>query len=206
MTPTATLLWLSLTSLAPASPPSPTDLSSAHRLVSLVDYLSSDYALAVDDGGRVLSDAEYAEQRSLAAEARLVAAGLDPAVGQRLVSRRLSIANCGRLLRLTRVADQLFQAVQAAGDLFHRGAEGETDVAVEARQARGAAAAGVDVEEDSRHRDHLPLQGGAEEGHAVVERRRQVGERGEQVEGPLGLAVDAEPQGARAGEHQLALG
>jgi high-affinity iron transporter len=58
----------------PPSPPS-ADGGDAQRVVALLDYIGGDYAMAVRDGV-VLSEAEYQEQVTFAADARRLAAGV----------------------------------------------------------------------------------------------------------------------------------
>ena len=87
----------------------------------------------------------------------------------------------------------LLQQVEPAGDLRFGRPEGEAEALVEAAEARGAAAAGVDVEEDAGDRDHPVFERPAEEGHAVRQRLGEVLERDEGVEGAVRVAVEAEP-------------
>jgi high-affinity iron transporter len=64
--------------VAGAPTPLPTaaaDGGDAQRVVALLDYVSADYALAVRDG-RVIAEAEYAEQVQFAATLRSLAEGL----------------------------------------------------------------------------------------------------------------------------------
>src|SRR4051812_33926140 len=56
--------------------PPPPDGGDAQRLVTVLDYVSSDYARAVTAGGVVLSEAEYEEQSKFAADARALAASV----------------------------------------------------------------------------------------------------------------------------------
>src|SRR5690349_1175401 len=86
-----------------------------------------------------------------------------------------------------------------------RGAEGKARVAAEPRGPVAAALAGVHVEELARHGDDLLLEGGAEEAHAVVERRRQALEVAPDVEGSLRRTVCADAQAVEALEHPVAL-
>src|SRR5882672_2088183 len=61
--------------------PAPPDGGDAQRLVTVLDYVSSDYARAVQ-GGTIVSAAEYDEQVKFAGDARaLVASILRPAPG-----------------------------------------------------------------------------------------------------------------------------
>ena len=71
------------------------------------------------------------------------------------------------------------------------GAEREAHVAAEARAVAAPPLARVHVEELAGHGDDLVLERGAEEAHAVVERRRQLGDVAPDVEGAVGRAVDA---------------
>jgi high-affinity iron transporter len=57
------------------APPPPADGGDAQRLVSLLDYVGSDYARAVVDGA-VVSDFEYDEQKRFVADARGLGADL----------------------------------------------------------------------------------------------------------------------------------
>jgi len=70
------------------------DGGKAQRLVTLVDYISSDYKRAVLDG-RVVSEAEYLEQVRFAADAEVIAADL---LGQEAAAD----AGVGRLVREVR--------------------------------------------------------------------------------------------------------
>lgn len=75
--PVILLTVLTLVANAPATPPaSSTDLSTAHRLVSVVDYIAADYAGAVDDSGNVLNEFEFREHVVLSREAATSAARL----------------------------------------------------------------------------------------------------------------------------------
>ena len=87
----------------------------------------------------------------------------------------------------------------------HRRAEREAHVAAEARGALAAALARVDVEELAGHDDDLLVERGAEEAHAVVERRRQVGDRAPDVERAVGRAVGAHAEALQAGQQAIAL-
>src|SRR4051812_39714061 len=71
---------------------------------------------------------------------------------------------------------QLLDALQREIELGLRGAEGKPGVAAEARSAPAAALARIHVEKLPGNGDHLALQRGAEEAHAIVQRRRQAGE------------------------------
>ncbi len=70
-------LWLSLSACAPTTPPVAVtpDGGDAQRLVALVDYIGGDYGGAVQ-GGRVVDEAEFAEQLKFAGDARALADGL----------------------------------------------------------------------------------------------------------------------------------
>lgn len=70
------LLSLLLALTDPAQAGVPTD--DARRVVAILDYVASDYGGAVQ-GGAVVSDAEYAEQRGFVADAARIAATLPPA-------------------------------------------------------------------------------------------------------------------------------
>jgi high-affinity iron transporter len=59
----------------PAPPRAVADGGDAQRLVALVDYIGGDYPGAIKDG-RVLDEAEYAEQLKFAADAQTLARGL----------------------------------------------------------------------------------------------------------------------------------
>ncbi len=62
--------------------PAPPDGGDAQRLVTVLDYVSSDYARAVVPGGTVVSADEYEEQVKFVGDARaLVASVLRPAPG-----------------------------------------------------------------------------------------------------------------------------
>lgn len=62
----------------PAPPPAPPrDGTDAQRVVALLDYVGSDYGRAVQDG-RVVSEAEYEEQRRFVADARRLSSGTVP--------------------------------------------------------------------------------------------------------------------------------
>jgi high-affinity iron transporter len=62
--------------------PAPPDGGDAQRLVTVLDYVSSDYARAVVPGGTVVSPDEYEEQVKFVGDARaLVASALRPASG-----------------------------------------------------------------------------------------------------------------------------
>ena len=66
---------LSACSHSPSPPRALPDGGDAQRLVALVDYISGDYAGAVQRG-RVIDDGEYQEQLRFAADARTLATGL----------------------------------------------------------------------------------------------------------------------------------
>src|SRR5262245_1858213 len=90
------------------------------------------------------------------------------------------------------IVDQSADALEREVDLGHGRSEREAEVAAEARVAAAAALAGIDVEEVAGHRDDLAIERGAEERHAVADRRRQVLGAGPDVEGALGRQVDLE--------------
>src|SRR5262249_34883037 len=92
--------------------------------------------------------------------------------------------------------DHGLEAVHGAVEHVEGGAEGEAEVAAEARGAAGAALAGVDVEELAGDGDDLVLEGGAEEGHAVGQRGGEVGDGHPGVEGAIRVAVAGEAEGA----------
>ena len=58
-----------------ATPTASGDGGAAQRLVTLVDYISTDYKRAVANG-KVVSEAEYAEQVRFGADAQAIAASL----------------------------------------------------------------------------------------------------------------------------------
>ncbi len=96
------VLWLALSAAAcgraNAPTPAAADGGDAQRVVSLLDYIGGDYALAVRDGV-VLSEAEYQEQVTFAADARrlgaevLARSGLaDAGLGQTLAEVEARVA------------------------------------------------------------------------------------------------------------------
>src|SRR5213594_357236 len=104
-----------------------------------------------------------------------------------------------------RGADQGRDAAHALGQLAELGAEREARVASEAGMAVAAPLAGIDVEETARDADDALLEGGPEEAHPVVERRRQRGEVGPAIERALRLEVEPHPRLAQTRQQDLAL-
>jgi high-affinity iron transporter len=90
------------------------DGGDAQRLVSLVDYIAGDYAMAVHDGV-VVSPAEYEEQIAFAADARRLAARLldAPAPADALLAR---LADVDERVRARAPSAEVAAACRAARD------------------------------------------------------------------------------------------
>src|SRR5450755_5047585 len=88
----------------------------------------------------------------------------------------------------------------------HRRSEGEPNVSLESRRAPVPPLAGVHVEDLPGHRDHLGLERGAKEAHAVVEGWGELLDVAPDVERALGRAVDAHAEAFELREEIVALG
>src|SRR5690606_8248303 len=105
-----------------------------------------------------------------------------------------------------RARDHLLQTPERLLQGLLRRSEREAHVGAEAGGPGAAALAGIDVEEDPRHRDDLALERGTEERLRVAQRLRQPAQVAPAVKGPFGLEVELDAEALEPLEHEAALG